>query len=127
MQRDFTYVEDLVEAITRLIPAAPEIGKPVVAPNAVDTLSAIAPWRIVNIGGGEPVGLIPFIETIERRLGKSAIRNMLPMQPGDVPATFADHHLLEALTGYRPKTSVQDGVSAFVDWYTAYRKDVDAH
>jgi len=122
MQRDFTYIDDLVEAIMRLIPAAPEIGKPFEAANVTDTLSAVAPWRVINIGGGEPVGLLPFIETIERKLGKLAKRNMLPMQPGEVPATFADHHLLEALTGYRPATKIETGVSAFVDWYLDYNK-----
>jgi UDP-glucuronate 4-epimerase len=120
LQRDFTYVSDLVEGIVRLIDAPPVIGSPAVADGVSDTLSPVAPWRVVNIGGGEPVGLLPFIDTIERCLGKAAIRNMLPMQPGDVPATWADHRLLEALTGYRPQTSVEDGVRAFVDWYVDY-------
>lgn len=120
MQRDFTYIDDLVEAVARLVPAAPETGKPVSAPGVTDTLSTVAPWRVVNIGGGEPVGLLPFIDTIEAALGKKAVRNMLPMQPGDVAATFADHGLLEALTGYRPVTKVEDGVKAFVEWYLAY-------
>ncbi|MFC7052632.1 NAD-dependent epimerase [Hansschlegelia quercus] len=122
LQRDFTYVSDLVEGIVRLIDARPAIGSPVAAEGVSDTLSPVAPWRVVNVGGGEPVGLLPFIETIERCLGKPAIRNMLPMQPGDVPATWADHRLLEALTGYRPRTSVEEGVRAFVDWYVDYTK-----
>jgi len=118
MQRDFTYVDDLVEAIVRLADAAPERGRPVAVPEGVaDTLSPVAPWRVVNIAGGEPVGLMPFVETIERCLGRSAIRNMLAMQPGDVVSTFADPRLLEALTGYRPATSVEAGVEAFVRWY----------
>ncbi|WP_018267108.1 NAD-dependent epimerase/dehydratase family protein [Methylosinus sp. LW4] len=113
MQRDFTYVGDLVEAITRLVDRAPQIG-------ADASVSPVAPFRIVNIGRGEPVGLLDFIEAIERKLGKTAIRNYLEMQKGDAPRTFADCSLLERLTGYRPQTSVEEGVSAFVDWYRAY-------
>ena len=113
MQRDFTYVGDLVEAILRLVDRAPEIG-------ADDSVSPVAPFRIVNIGRGEPVGLLAFIEAIERKLGKTAIRNYLEMQKGDVPQTFADCSLLERLTGYRPQTTVEEGVSAFVDWYRDY-------
>ncbi|MFC5070025.1 NAD-dependent epimerase/dehydratase family protein [Flaviflagellibacter deserti] len=117
MKRDFTYVDDLVEAIVRLIEAVPEVGKTV---STADTLSPVAPWRVVNIGGGEPVGLMSFVETIEQALGRSAKRNMLPMQQGDVEATVADPTLLEALTQYRPETRVEKGVSTFVDWYLDY-------
>jgi UDP-glucuronate 4-epimerase len=114
MARDFTYVDDLVEAIVRLVGCVPETGHP---SGAADTLSPVAPWRVVNIGGGTPVGLLPFIAAIERCLGKPAERRMLPMQPGDVRATTADPALLEALTGYRPATPIEDGVKRFVDWY----------
>lgn len=124
MKRDFTYVGDLVEGIVRLMARPPETGKPVATPGATDTLSPVAPWRVVNIGGGDPVGLMEFIDTIERKLGRTAKKNMLPMQPGDVPATFADHRLMEALTGFRPKTNVEEGVGAFVDWYLDYTKSV---
>ncbi|PWB82398.1 MAG: UDP-glucuronate 5-epimerase [Methylocystaceae bacterium] len=114
MERDFTYIDDLVEAIMRLIDVAPAL-------DAGDTsVSPVAPFRIVNIGRGEPINLLAFVEAIERKLGKKAIRNYLDMQPGDVPRTFADSALLERLTGYRPQTSVEEGVSAFVDWYRAY-------
>lgn len=114
MERDFTYIDDLVEAIVRLIDVAPAL-------NAADSsVSPVAPFRIVNIGRGEPINLIEFVEAIERKLGKAAIRNYLDMQPGDVPRTFADSALLERLTGYRPQTSVEEGVSAFVDWYRGY-------
>ncbi|HVV95107.1 MAG TPA: NAD-dependent epimerase/dehydratase family protein [Hyphomicrobiales bacterium] len=119
MQRDFTFVDDLVEAIVRLTGCIPETGRPISAPGVADTLSPAAPWRVVNIGGGRPVGLLPFIAAIERCLGKAAIRTLLPMQPGDVPATGADPALLEALTGYRPSTPVAEGVRRFVDWYMA--------
>lgn len=118
MQRDFTYVDDLVEAIVRLIPLAPQIGHP--AENAVDSLSPVAPWRVVNIAGGQPVQLLDYIDTIERHLGKSAIRHLLPMQPGDVHGTHADASLLKALTGYVPSTTTDMGVKAFVDWYRGY-------
>lgn len=121
MKRDFTYVDDLVEAIVRLVEKPPVKGDPVVAGGIEDTLSPVAPWRSVNIAGGTSVGLLDFIEAIEAATGKPAKRNMLPMQPGDVRETYADHHLLEALTGYRPATPVTDGVKAFVDWYLDYR------
>jgi UDP-glucuronate 4-epimerase len=115
MRRDFTFIGDLVEAIVRLIDCVPEIGKPI--DNAVDTLSRVAPWRLVNIASGHPADLIVFIQTIEKYLGKPSIRNMLPMQPGDMVASHADFHLLEALTGYRPSTRIEEGIAAFVDWY----------
>lgn len=117
MRRDFTYVEDLVEAICRLVYLPPLVDRPIEATGVVDTLSPVAPWRVVNIAGGRPVGLIDFVEAIERALGRTAERVMLPMQPGDVRETFADHRLLEALTGYVPQTPVADGVAAFVAWY----------
>jgi UDP-glucuronate 4-epimerase len=115
MKRDFTYIDDLVESIVRLIDCVPQPARE----DASDepALSPIAPFRIVNIGRGEPVNLLDFIEEIERKLGKRAIRNYLPMQKGDVPVTFADCDLLERLTGYRPRTSVRDGIRALVDWY----------
>jgi UDP-glucuronate 4-epimerase len=119
MARDFTYVEDLVEGITRLIAAVPEKGKPV---GDFDSLSPAAPWRVVNIGLGQPVQLLAFIDEIEKSLGRKATRNYLPMQAGDVPATFADARLLKALTGYEPTTAVAEGVKAFCDWYKAYFK-----
>lgn len=117
MKRDFTYVDDLIEAIVRLMEKPPVKGEAVVAEGVEDTLSPVAPWRCVNIAGGTSVGLVEFIEAIEAALGKPALRNMLPMQPGDVRETFADHRLLEALTGYRPATPVAVGVREFVDWY----------
>ncbi|MBH0236993.1 NAD-dependent epimerase/dehydratase family protein [Methylobrevis albus] len=115
--RDFTYIDDLVEAIVRLIDVVPVRGAPA---SAIDTLSPVAPHRIVNIAGGAPVQLIAFIETIERVLGLTAERRLLPMQPGDVPRTYADPALLRELTGYVPDTDLETGVTAFVDWYRAY-------
>jgi len=117
MRRDFTYVEDLVEAILRLVPIAPSEDNRVVADGVIDTLSKQAPFRIVNIGGGQPVGLLDFIAAIEQALGKPAVRNLLPMQKGDVPQTFAAPDLLRELTGYVPNTGVPEGVQNFVEWY----------
>lgn len=112
MVRDFTYVEDLAEAVVRLADAVP--GK---EPVEGDSLSPVAPWRVVNIGQGEPVKLMDYIAEIERAMGKPAILNLLPMQPGDVPATEASSALLRRLTGYAPSTPVSVGVPAFVRWY----------
>lgn len=117
MSRDFTFVEDLVEAIARLVPLAPERGA---ASDAADSLSPAAPYRVVNIGGGAPVALTKFIDAIEAKLGKKTIRNLMPMQPGDVRDTFASADLLERLTGYRPGTKIEEGVARFVDWYREY-------
>jgi UDP-glucuronate 4-epimerase len=83
-------------------------------------LSPAAPYRVVNIGNGQPVRLLTFIEAIEKSVGKPAQRNYLPMQPGDVPATYADTALLERLTGFRPSTPVSRGVAEFVAWYRDY-------
>jgi UDP-glucuronate 4-epimerase len=120
MQRDFTYVDDLVESIVRLMPIAPGPQNRAEAPGVIDTLSPVAPYRVVNIGGGQPVGLLDFVETVETAVGKTAIREMLPMQPGDVPRTYAAPGLLQALTGYTPSTPLAEGVGAFVDWYRVY-------
>jgi UDP-glucuronate 4-epimerase len=119
MSRDFTFIDDLIESIVRLVPVAPESGA---ASDAQDSLSPAAPHRVVNIGGGAPVELTKFIDAIEAKLGKKAVRNMMPMQPGDVRDTFASADLLEKLTGYRPSTKIEDGVGKFVDWYRDYFK-----
>ena len=120
MYRDFTYVDDLVRAIRLLIDAVPV--RPI-TPEAIepgDSLSPVAPWRVVNIGNSEKVRLLDFIEAIEESLGIEAVRNYLPMQPGDVPATWADASLLQRLTGYRPQTPYREGVAAFVRWFREY-------
>ena len=119
MSRDFTYVADVVEAVTRLT-SRPPAGTPV---HRHDTLSPAAPWRVVNIAGGAPKPLAEFIAAFETAIGKPALRIMLPMQPGDVSATEADVSLLRALVGYVPATPILDGVNAVVDWYrTDYAK-----
>lgn len=117
MSRDFTYIDDLVEGIIRLIGVVPSEENRVVSDTIIDTLSKNAPFRVVNIGGGQPVGLMTFVETIETMLGKKAIRQMLPMQPGDVHNTYAVPDLLVALTGFKPQIEVDVGVRRFVEWY----------
>jgi UDP-glucuronate 4-epimerase len=121
MRRDFTYIDDLVEGIVRLVDAVPEEGKPVAVEGGMDSLSPVAPWRVVNIAGGQPVGLMPFVETVERGVGREAIRRMLPRQPGDVIETFADAGLLEALTGFLPRIPVEEGVARFIEWYRQWQ------
>ena len=120
MDRDFTYVDDIANAIALLVDAAP--GDPTPAHETDDDLglSPVAPFRVVNIGNGDPVRLLTFIEAIEASIGKTAIRNYLPMQQGDVRATWADATLLTELTGYRPQTDVREGVAAFVEWFRDY-------
>jgi len=120
MWRDFTYVTDLVRGIRLLIDAAPE--RPASAEDIPewDSLSPAAPFRVVNIGNNDKVRLEDFVSAIEAECGREAIRNYLPMQTGDVPATWADATLLEQLTGYRPQTDVREGIRRFVAWYRDY-------
>ncbi|MEM9571928.1 MAG: NAD-dependent epimerase/dehydratase family protein [Pseudomonadota bacterium] len=118
--RDFTYIDDLVQAVELLIDVIPGRGPAVIG----DSLSPIAPHRVVNIGQADPVGLMDFISGIERALGRSAELNMLPPQPGDVEVTFASSQLLHSLTGFRPNTPLATGVKQFTEWYHRYvRKD----
>ena len=117
MWRDFTYVDDLVRGIRLLIDAVP--GGPETAVEG-DSLSPAAPFRVVNIGNSDTVRLLDFIDAIEAEIGRAAIRNYMPMQTGDVPATWADARLLQRLTGYRPETPFRDGVARFVAWYRDY-------
>ena len=116
MYRDFTYVTDLVRGIALLIDAVPVEGQPVEG----DSLSPAAPWRVVNIGNSDKVKLLDFVDAIETCLGRKAQRNYMPMQQGDVLATWADASLLRSLTGYAPQTDVKDGIAAFVSWYREY-------
>jgi UDP-glucuronate 4-epimerase len=120
MWRDFTYVEDLVRGIAGLIDAVPQRPEKIedIAPG--DSLSPAAPFRVVNIGNSDKVRLLDFIDAIEAEIGKKAIRNYMPMQQGDVPATWADASLLQSLTGYRPQTPFREGVARFVRWYRDY-------
>jgi len=120
MYRDFTYVDDLVMGIRLLMDAIPQ--KPSSAASILpnDSLSPVAPFRIVNIGNSDKVRLLDFIDAIEACLGKKAIRNYLPMQMGDVPATWADTSLLQSLTGYRPQTDFREGIAKFIEWFRNY-------
>jgi UDP-glucuronate 4-epimerase len=117
MERDFTYIDDLVEGLVRLMAAPPQRGQRV---SPLDSLSPVAPWRVVNIGQGSPVNLIDFVGAIERALGRRARFNLLPMQAGDSPITFANSDLLHALTGYRPATPLASGVAAYCEWHKGY-------
>lgn len=119
MYRDFTYVTDLVEGIRLLIDTPPQRPVDGVVP-AGDSLSPVAPYRVVNIGNNDKVRLMDFVEAIEDALGKKALRNYMEMQPGDVPATWANADLLKTLTGYQPRTDVATGIRDFVDWYRRY-------
>lgn len=125
MLRDATSVGDLVEAIVRLCDAIPIQGKPVSAAGVRDSLSPVAPWRVVNIAGGTPVPLMNFVAAIEAALGKKATRLMRPMQQGDVVATHADPSLLGALTGFMPSALIGDTIKEFVDWYKGYSRLTD--
>ena len=120
MMRDFTFVEDLVEAVRRLIDTPPvRPADPASVPEA-DSLSPVAPWRVINIGNSQPVQLGDMIAALETALDLPAERNLMPMQPGDVPATWADTTLLQQLTGFVPGTDIRDGVARFVAWYRDY-------
>lgn len=119
MYRDFTCVDDLVRGIRLLIDAVPERPADGIVAEG-DSLSPVAPFRIVNIGNSDKVRLLDFVDAIEESLGKTAIRNYMPMQKGDVPATWADASLLQRLTGYRPQTDFRDGIARFVEWFRDY-------
>lgn len=119
MKRDFTYVDDVVEAIVRLVDLIPQ-ANPDWNAASPDPATSAAPYRIYNIGNHSPVQLEDFIAAIERAVGKKAIRNLLPMQPGDVPATYADVTDLSDAVGFAPSTSIDEGVARFVDWYRSY-------
>jgi len=118
-RRDFTYIDDIVEGIVRVLdrPAAPNPGWRGDAP---DPGTSRAPWRIYNIGNNKPVRLTDYIAAIERALGKKAKMELLPLQPGDVPDTFADVEDLVEEFAYRPSTSVEEGISRFIAWYREY-------
>jgi len=119
MYRDFTYVDDLVNGIKLLVNCIPDNNK--ISEN--DSLSPVAPFRIVNIGNSNKIKLIDFIDAIEESLNKKAIRNYMSMQKGDVTETWADASLLKKLTNYNPKTNYKNGINNFVKWYLSYYND----
>jgi UDP-glucuronate 4-epimerase len=121
MQRDFTYIDDIIEAVLRVIERVPvpdprwDAAKP-------DSASSYAPYKLYNIGNNKPVELLRFIEILEECLGRKAVKNLLPMQPGDVPATYADVDDLMRDVGFRPSTPIEEGLKKFVEWYQGYYK-----
>jgi UDP-glucuronate 4-epimerase len=119
MQRDFTYIDDIVEGVIRVLDhiAAPSPDFDSARP---DPATSYAPYRVYNIGNHEPVELMTFIETIEQAVGKPAVKNMLPMQAGDVQATYADIDDLRTAVGFAPATPLSEGIARFVDWYKTY-------
>ncbi|MDR2032599.1 MAG: NAD-dependent epimerase [Azoarcus sp.] len=119
MRRDFTYIDDVAEGVVRALDRVAEADA-AFDPDHPDPAHARAPYRVFNIGNQHPVELLDFIEAIEGALGRRAVRNHLPMQDGDVPATYADTAELSAWTGFNPSTRVRDGVERFVAWYRAY-------
>ncbi len=121
MRRDFTYIDDIVQGIIRVSDRIPA-GNPDWSSEHPDPSSSRAPYRIYNIGNNQPVELMHLIETLERNLGKTAVKNFLPMQPGDVPATFADVDDLIRDVGFKPSTPIELGIERFVRWYREYHK-----
>lgn len=115
MRRDFTYVDDIVEGVIRVHDQIPR-------PGCSETSGTPAPYRVYNIGNNQPVELLHMIETLEQCLGRQAVKRMLPMQPGDVPETYADIDDLQRDVGFRPSTSIESGIQRFVDWYRRYHK-----
>jgi len=119
MQRDFTYIDDIVEGVVRVLDTIPT-PDPDFDPAAPDAASSSAPYRLYNIGNHEPVELMTFIETLETALGKTAEKNLMPMQPGDVVATYADTEALRAAVGFSPDTSLEVGLAKFAAWFSDY-------
>lgn len=119
MIRDFTFVEDITESIKRLIPLPPQTNPQWDSRQALSDQSS-APFRVLNIGNSNPVPLSAYIEAIENKLGKVAKKNLLPMQPGDVPSTHADCSRLESITGFKPVKTIHEGINEFLDWYREY-------
>jgi UDP-glucuronate 4-epimerase len=119
MKRDFTYIDDIVEGVIRVADRTATANSDW-SGQAPDPGTSFAPWRVYNIGNNQPVELLHFITTLETYLGKTAVKNLLPLQPGDVPATFADVDDLMADTGFKPATPIEEGIKRFVAWYRGY-------
>ena len=119
MERDFTYVDDIVEGVVRILSVVPS-ANPRADMMHPDPAASYAPYRLYNIGNNQPVKLTAFIEMLERALGRKAAINLRPMQPGDVPATYADVEDLRQVTGFSPSTPLKEGIARYVAWYRAY-------
>jgi len=121
MQRDFTYIDDIVEGVVRVMDKVPA-PNPAWSGDKPDSATSYAPYKLYNIGNNNPVELMHYIEVLEACLGKKAEKNLLPMQAGDVPATYADVDDLIKDVGFKPSTSIEEGIRKFVDWYREYYK-----
>jgi len=121
MRRDFTYIDDVVEAVARLVPRPPT-ANPAWSADAPDPATSRAPWHLYNIGNSRPVEVQDVVRLIEQAVGKSAIREFLPMQPGDVPETYADVTDLENTVGFRPSTPITEGIGRFVAWFRQFAR-----
>ena len=119
MRRDFTYVDDIVEGVMRVSDRIP-VPNPEWSGDTPDPGTSRAPYRLYNIGNNQPVELLTFIETIEKHLGRTAVKNLLPLQAGDVPATWADVDDLIADVGFKPQTTIEEGIGRFITWYRDY-------
>ncbi|QYJ77249.1 NAD-dependent epimerase [Shewanella sp. FJAT-52076] len=119
MSRDFTFIDDIIEGVVGVLPLPPAVS-PGWSVESGKSSESSAPYRVLNIGHGSPVSLMHFIETLENALGRKAIKQFLPMQDGDVKATWADTEDLFAITGVRPKVAIEEGVKGFADWYLGY-------
>lgn len=119
MKRDFTYIDDIVEGLVRLLPRIPQPDKNWSGMHP-DPATSFAPYRLYNIGNNKPVELMRFIEVLEEKLGRKAEKNFLPIQDGDVPETYADVNDLMRDTGFKPSTSIEEGIGKFVDWYKSF-------
>jgi UDP-glucuronate 4-epimerase len=119
MRRDFTFIDDVTEAVVRLIGIPPQ-PNPTWSSEAPDPATSSAPWRVYNIGSGEPIEVLEFVSLIEKEMGKSAKRELLPMQPGEVIETYADCADLERAVGFRPRTPIHEGVRRFVQWFRVF-------
>ncbi|MDB0047988.1 NAD-dependent epimerase/dehydratase family protein, partial [Burkholderiaceae bacterium] len=120
-RRDFTYIDDIVEGVIRTL-ARPAPANPKWDGNLPDPCTSLAPWRIYNIGNNQPVELMDYIGAIENALGQTAVKELLPLQPGDVPDTYANVDDLVEQLYYQPSTMFKDGIQRFVDWYRNYYK-----
>jgi UDP-glucuronate 4-epimerase len=121
MRRDFTYIDDVVEAVVRLIDRPPQ-GNRAWSGDAPDPATSAAPWKVYNIGNNRPEELTHVVLLLEKEFGRTATKEMLPIQPGDVPATYADIEDLARDVGFRPATTIEDGIARFAKWYRAYRQ-----
>jgi UDP-glucuronate 4-epimerase len=121
MRRDFTYIDDVAQAVVRLIDHPPQ-GNPAWSGDSPDPASSAAPWKVYNIGNNRPEELLHVVELLEKEFGRTAKKEMLPMQPGDVPATYADIEDLAREIGFRPTTTIEEGIARFAKWYREYQR-----